>query len=286
MIKRMEKADGRSCWNKAADDELVFVLLARDVAAPRAVREWANERVALGKNRFDDSQIEEALKWAKAVENQQRSGSEASLGFVFHRDVAGYPDLRGIEDCDEPIATAMVCVQKLRTERDRLLEGINHAYQLAGANDAPVEVLDNYSALANRRIPPHEYQAALPSPVYAERNALKSYLDSIAAAIYPSKEPHFTYAVPFIVDEIVKLRNYANAMGEDLRKRIASLNSLIDAYERLESERDALAHALAPVRRLLPGLEDHLQISVDGSFACTVGEMRGAIAKTEKGWKP
>lgn len=71
MIKRMEKADGRSCWNKASDDEMVFVLLGRDTAAPRTIREWVKERLRLGKNKQDDQQIREALNAAEFIERGQ-----------------------------------------------------------------------------------------------------------------------------------------------------------------------------------------------------------------------
>ena len=54
MIKATEKADGRSCWNRAENNEMVFVLLGRDVAAPEAIRAWIRERIKLGKNKPDD----------------------------------------------------------------------------------------------------------------------------------------------------------------------------------------------------------------------------------------
>ena len=38
MIKRDETDYSESCWNKARDNERLFVLLARDVAAPAAIR--------------------------------------------------------------------------------------------------------------------------------------------------------------------------------------------------------------------------------------------------------
>lgn len=68
MLKRDELSRNDSCLSKARDDERIFVLLARDVAAPHAVREWANERLRLGKNDRMDPQIQEALDWADQVE--------------------------------------------------------------------------------------------------------------------------------------------------------------------------------------------------------------------------
>ncbi len=42
MIRRNELADPRSCINKAADDEPVFVLRGQDALAPILVRLWAD----------------------------------------------------------------------------------------------------------------------------------------------------------------------------------------------------------------------------------------------------
>lgn len=68
MKKSDESRDPRSCWNKAKDDELLFVLLARDPAAAATVRFWVAERVRLGKNQHGDPQTTTALNWADEVE--------------------------------------------------------------------------------------------------------------------------------------------------------------------------------------------------------------------------
>lgn len=57
-----------SCWNKARLDERVFVLLARDKAAPTAIRAWVEERIRLGKNHPTDNQITHALNCAALME--------------------------------------------------------------------------------------------------------------------------------------------------------------------------------------------------------------------------
>lgn len=74
MLKAMEKVDGQSCWNKAANDEMIFVLLGRDAAAPHTVREWCKERIRLGKNKIGDHQITEALKCADRMEGSSEAG--------------------------------------------------------------------------------------------------------------------------------------------------------------------------------------------------------------------
>lgn len=67
MVKKMEKADGRSCWNKAGEDELVFVLLARDPAAGAAIEAWIEARVRLRKNQPGDTQLREAAAVASVM---------------------------------------------------------------------------------------------------------------------------------------------------------------------------------------------------------------------------
>ena len=70
MLKRDELTLSSSCINKARDDEYVFVLLARDKAAPVAIRAWIAERIRLGKNIPSDPQILEAEHAARQMELQ------------------------------------------------------------------------------------------------------------------------------------------------------------------------------------------------------------------------
>jgi hypothetical protein len=76
MIKRKEATDPKSCWNRADDDEIVFVLLARDPAAPATILAWINERIRLGKNHAGDAQVIEATKAALDMYcySEQRKG--------------------------------------------------------------------------------------------------------------------------------------------------------------------------------------------------------------------
>jgi hypothetical protein len=68
MLKRLELSDPKSCFNRARDDERLFVLLGRDVAAPAAIRAWIAERIRLGKNQPGDAQIREAEACADLME--------------------------------------------------------------------------------------------------------------------------------------------------------------------------------------------------------------------------
>lgn len=69
MRKDRELIDPASCLNRARNDEMLFVLLGRDAAAPATIRAWIRERIALGKNRPDDVQIKEAHACAAAIED-------------------------------------------------------------------------------------------------------------------------------------------------------------------------------------------------------------------------
>jgi hypothetical protein len=68
MIKTDELSNPESCMSKARDNEMTFVLLGRDRAAPIAIRAWISERIRLGKNQPDDDQIIEAQQCALAME--------------------------------------------------------------------------------------------------------------------------------------------------------------------------------------------------------------------------
>jgi nicotinate (nicotinamide) nucleotide adenylyltransferase len=95
MIKKDEIDHTESCLNKARDNERLFVLLARDAAAPVAVRAWVAERLRLGKNQPDDAQIREALDCASRMEIERVGPSYTldtllDLMEVYGRDAGMY----------------------------------------------------------------------------------------------------------------------------------------------------------------------------------------------------
>jgi hypothetical protein len=71
MRKDLEATDPQSCWNKAREDELVFVLLGRDKTAPAVIDAWCAERIRIGKNTEGDAQITEARELAAAIREEQ-----------------------------------------------------------------------------------------------------------------------------------------------------------------------------------------------------------------------
>lgn len=60
MTKLKELTTPNSCLNKAGEDEMLFILLARDPAAPVAIAAWIEERIRIGRNKIDDPKILEA----------------------------------------------------------------------------------------------------------------------------------------------------------------------------------------------------------------------------------
>ncbi len=71
MRKKDEISKTATCLHSALPDEMVFVLLGRDQAAPVAIRQWAQERIALGKNVYADPQIVEAFECARTMERER-----------------------------------------------------------------------------------------------------------------------------------------------------------------------------------------------------------------------
>jgi len=72
MRKKDELTREHTCMQHAHPEEMVFVLLSRDAAAPVAIRAWVAERLRLGKNVETDAQIVEALKSARVMEIEGR----------------------------------------------------------------------------------------------------------------------------------------------------------------------------------------------------------------------
>lgn len=68
MRKTEELKNPDSCMNRALPDEMTFILLGRDIAAPATIREWCRLRCALGKNSPEDDQIREALACADVMD--------------------------------------------------------------------------------------------------------------------------------------------------------------------------------------------------------------------------
>jgi hypothetical protein len=55
---------------------MVFVLLARDPAAPAAILAWISERVRLGLNTLSDTKLQDAFEAAKTMQVQRETSIE------------------------------------------------------------------------------------------------------------------------------------------------------------------------------------------------------------------
>jgi hypothetical protein len=67
MRKNEELNNPDSCTNRAHNDEMLFVLMGRDLASPATIRFWVTERIRLGKNAAGD-QTRNALEIANRME--------------------------------------------------------------------------------------------------------------------------------------------------------------------------------------------------------------------------
>jgi deoxycytidylate deaminase len=81
MRKKDELTKERTCMQSAHPNEMTFVLLSRDAAAPVAIRAWIEERIRLGKNERDDPQIIEAFECAATMEAEGRKWVSAATHY-------------------------------------------------------------------------------------------------------------------------------------------------------------------------------------------------------------
>ena len=71
MRKMDELTKADSCMGRALNNEMTFVLLGRDEAAPDVIRTWISKRIELGKNKPGDIQILEAEECARIMEAER-----------------------------------------------------------------------------------------------------------------------------------------------------------------------------------------------------------------------
>lgn len=70
MIKSEERDNPDSCWNKANEGEIVFVLLERDPSMSGTIRDWAWRRIKMGIDTADSPKIISALKLADFLDKK------------------------------------------------------------------------------------------------------------------------------------------------------------------------------------------------------------------------
>lgn len=135
MIKVQELSDPNSCMSRAHDDEMTFVLLGRDIAAPFAVMAWCQSRILLGKNKADDPQLIEAQQCAmRMVEQAGAAGLMPSeimllIGMAAFTEVAHSNSARkgfwdGTRLPDMPVETMASKIALMHSELSEMLEGV------------------------------------------------------------------------------------------------------------------------------------------------------------------
>lgn len=98
MRKRDELNNPAGCMAKAFEDEMTFVLLGRDLAAPYAIRAWIAERIRLGKNQPCDPQIVEAEECARIM-GVERSLAKATEAQSHHSSLKTCDRCDGLDGC-------------------------------------------------------------------------------------------------------------------------------------------------------------------------------------------
>jgi hypothetical protein len=92
MLKRLERLTTNSCWNKADEEEPIFVLLGRDKTIVPVISYWIMMRIASGKNKHDDPQIQEAREFIEKVKKYQIDRAEAKAYEHVKCPKCGSPD--------------------------------------------------------------------------------------------------------------------------------------------------------------------------------------------------
>jgi hypothetical protein len=120
MKKRDELQFG--CMAKAAEDEMTFVLLGRDRAAPVAIRAWIAERLRIGKNKIDDPQIAEAEQCAKAMEgvHSYHTDIRQVLANAIIKDIEGVHSYH--MDIRQVLANAII--KDIEAREDKILNAV------------------------------------------------------------------------------------------------------------------------------------------------------------------
>lgn len=97
MRKKDELSKEHTCMRHAHPDEMVFVLLSRDAAAPVAIRAWVAERLRLRKNVETDPQIVDALECARVMETEGRLWTGPFPGLTLDEAERRYKEMVEVE---------------------------------------------------------------------------------------------------------------------------------------------------------------------------------------------
>ncbi len=98
MRKKDELSREHTCMQHAHAEEMVFVLLSRDAAAPVAVRAWVAERLRLGKNVETDAQIVDAIECARVMEAEGRLWTGSYPGLTLDEAERRYREMVEVDN--------------------------------------------------------------------------------------------------------------------------------------------------------------------------------------------
>lgn len=85
MTKKEAIEDPNSCWNKAHDNDIVFILIQKDPQAPKTIQLWAAMRVLFGNDDLNAPKITSALDIADkidAIQNAKFDGTYPTEGKI------------------------------------------------------------------------------------------------------------------------------------------------------------------------------------------------------------
>ena len=74
MRKRDEQIDPESTWNRAAEDEPLFVIRAKDKLSASMVRQWAEAAAMTGAH--EPEKIQEARELAEIMESWRQENTD------------------------------------------------------------------------------------------------------------------------------------------------------------------------------------------------------------------
>ena len=72
MTKQDEMRNRESCWNKAKDNEVIFVLRGQDYSSPKAIMFWIMENLTT----TPEAKLRDAFNAAMAMKAQSRKAPD------------------------------------------------------------------------------------------------------------------------------------------------------------------------------------------------------------------
>jgi hypothetical protein len=246
MRKKDELSKKHTCMQSAHPNEMTFVLIGRDAAAPHAIREWVNKRIELGKNQPGDEQIIEALACADTMESEGRKWVGAATHYPegmgeerLHREYNRLPagSVRHRQDRTaavtphdrEEIVRLDGELSNARAENERLRARLDSAY-IEGWKKGVVESIDKIAA----------YQTTIkwadhPPGIYEQGLEKAIELLAIRFASPPEAPPQPTTPEP----QAVPIAVFTAALEKSREQTIETIVEILVGYRLVGYHEDA-----------------------------------------------